>query len=157
LPTHPARASATRATTAAVRNDFIAPPHLGDGRSSQAWGPFTSAQKPHLMEKTRPAGGRGVKFPKTSFIDWMPLKRAMRIVASGLALALLAGCESSTGTVRGPTATGDERGGRLAYAGNIAAANGVVRAHCEQFRKKGYITQMNLWPEEGGTIVFECR
>jgi hypothetical protein len=81
----------------------------------------------------------------------------MRIAASGLALALLAGCASSTGTATGPSATGDERGGKLAYAGNMPAANNAIRTHCEQFGKKGLITQMNLPPEGGGTIVFECR
>ena len=81
----------------------------------------------------------------------------MRIVASAIALGLLAGCASGLGTAGGPSAAGDERGGKIAYAGNMPAANNAVRMHCEQFGKKGYITQMNLSPEGGGTIVFECH
>jgi len=81
----------------------------------------------------------------------------MRIAVSGVALALLAGCASSTGTATGPTPTGDQRGGKVAYAGNMPAANAAVRSHCEQFGKKGFITQMNLSPDGGGTIVFECH
>ena len=80
----------------------------------------------------------------------------MRLAASGVVLALLAGCVS-TGTTPGPTATGDERGGKIPYAGNMPAASNAVRVHCEQFGKKGFITQMNLSPEGGGTIVFECH
>jgi len=81
----------------------------------------------------------------------------MKIVASAVALALLAGCASPGGMIAGPSATGDERGGKVAYAGNMTAAGSAVRTHCEQFGKKGFITQMNLSPEGGGTIVFECR
>jgi hypothetical protein len=74
-----------------------------------------------------------------------------------MVLALLAGCASGTSPATGPAATGDERSGKVAYAGNMPAANNAVRTHCERFGKKGYITQMNLSPQGGGTIVFECH
>jgi len=74
-----------------------------------------------------------------------------------VALALLPGCASPSATATGPTATGNERGGKIAYSGNMPAANNAVRTHCEQFGKKASITQMNLSPEGGGTIVFECH
>ena len=81
----------------------------------------------------------------------------MRFAAVAIVLALLTGCASSSGTLTGPRAIGDERGGKLAYSGKIAEANAAIRAHCEQFGKRGMITQMNLAPEGGGSIVFECR
>src|SRR5262249_44934325 len=90
-------------------------------------------------------------------ISSCPSRRAMRIAASAAALTLLTGCASTTVTAPGPAAAGDERGGKIAYAGNMPGASSAVRAHCEQFGKKGFITQMNLSPEGGGTIVFECR
>jgi hypothetical protein len=74
-----------------------------------------------------------------------------------MALAFLAGCASTTSTAIGPTATGDERGGKVAYAETMSAANNSVRTHCEQFGRKGYIMQMNLSPQGGGTMVFECH
>ncbi len=83
---------------------------------------------------------------------------AMRIVAICVVLALLAGCASPTGTpAAGPGVAGDERGGKIPYsAGNMPAAMNSVRTHCEQFGKKGFITQMNV-AAEGGQLVFECR
>ena len=81
----------------------------------------------------------------------------MRVVVISVVLALLAGCANPRGTVTGPSATGDERGGKVPYVGNISAANNAVRMHCEQFGKKGYITQMDLSPEGGGMIVCECH
>jgi hypothetical protein len=81
----------------------------------------------------------------------------MRIILIAVGLAVLAGYASSPGSLTGPPATGDERGGKLAYNGNIGEANAAIRAHCEPFGKKGMITQMNLSPQEGGTIVFQCR
>ena len=81
----------------------------------------------------------------------------MGMLAAVVAVALLAGCASRSGTATGLQATGDERGGKLAYNGSIGEANAAVRSHCEQFAKRGFITQMNLAPQGGGSIVFECR
>jgi hypothetical protein len=81
----------------------------------------------------------------------------MKFAAAAIVVAMLTGCASSSGTLTGTPAIGDERGGKLAYSGKIAEANTAIRAHCEQFGKRGMITQMNLTPEGGGSIVFECR
>ena len=80
----------------------------------------------------------------------------MRIVATCVVLILIAGCASPGGTAAGLSVTGDERGGKIPNGvGNPAAMN-AVRTHCQQFGKKGYITQMNL-PSEGGLLAFECH
>ena len=78
-----------------------------------------------------------------------------RIVAICAALTSLAGCASPGGTAAG--LTGDERGGKIPYAaGNMPAAMNSVRAHCEQFGKKSFISQMNV-VSDGGQLVFECH
>jgi hypothetical protein len=81
----------------------------------------------------------------------------MRILTILTVLAWLAGCANQSPS--GPTlaAAGDERGGTIPNgAANMAASMNTVRAHCEQFGKKGFIVQMKL-PAEGGLITFECH
>ena len=81
----------------------------------------------------------------------------MRLMAICIVLTFVAGCASSGGTAAGLSVTGDERGGKIPnVVGNVPAAMAAVRTHCDQFGKKGFITQMNL-PAEGGLLAFECR
>jgi hypothetical protein len=80
----------------------------------------------------------------------------MRIVMIATAAALLAGCAGQGGT-GGLSAAGDERGGKVPYtSGNMQAAMAAVRAHCAQYGRKSFITQMNP-AGEGGMMAFECR
>ena len=80
----------------------------------------------------------------------------MRIAALAALAALAAGCAGQGGT-GGLSAAGDERGGKVPYsAGNMQAAMSAVRAHCAQFGKKSFITQMNP-SGEGGVMAFECH
>jgi len=81
----------------------------------------------------------------------------MRIVAICIVLTWIAGCASSPSGTAGMNVTGDERGGKIPNGvGNMPASMSIVRTHCEQFGKKGFITQMKL-PAEGGLITFECH
>ena len=112
-----------------------------------------SAEKPHSPGNRLP--------PKLAWSDEscrFAVKNpgpAVRIVAIGIVLVLVAGCASPSGTAAG--LTGDERGGKIPYAaGNMPAAMNSVRTHCQQFGKKSFITQMNV-ASEGGQLVFECH
>src|SRR6266567_4583729 len=46
---------------------------------------------------------------------------------------------------------------RLPTPATCLPPNNSVRTHCEQLGEKRYITQMNLFPQGGGTIVFKCH
>ena len=82
----------------------------------------------------------------------------MRILTACFVLILLAGCASRPdSTTSLASVAGDERGGKVPYGpGTMPAAMNSVRTHCEQFGKKGSITQMNV-VADGGQIVFECH
>jgi|SRR3954447_1132078 hypothetical protein len=85
-----------------------------------------------------------------------------RAVLSAVLIALpplLIGCAGSAQMGGAPGVSGNEQGGKVAYAeGGMQAAGDAARAHCSQFGKKAQITQMQPAQEGGGgTIGFQCR
>jgi hypothetical protein len=84
--------------------------------------------------------------------------RLVRRLAIAALAPLLVAC-ASTGIGSGdPSVVGDEKGGKIAGGvseGNTAAAMRSVTAHCAQYGKKAFITQMES-PAQGGLMVFVC-
>jgi hypothetical protein len=72
---------------------------------------------------------------------------------------LVAGCANSGGALgTDPTIAGDEKGGKVVGGvkeGDTPAATRAVTAHCAQYGKKAFITQMEA-PAQGGLMVFVC-
>jgi hypothetical protein len=76
-------------------------------------------------------------------------------------LPLVAACET-TGTSAlggsGVSITGDEKGGKVTGGvkeGSTQQAMAAVTAHCAQYNKKAFITQMEA-PAQGGLMAFVC-
>jgi hypothetical protein len=77
-------------------------------------------------------------------------------------LPLIAACEttgtSTPGTGGSGMIAGDEKGGKVVGGvkeGGTQQAMAAVTAHCAQYNKKAFITQMEA-PAQGGLMAFVC-
>ena len=87
--------------------------------------------------------------------------RVVSLFTLAALLPLIAACET-TGTSAlgssGVSITGDEKGGKVAGGvkeGGTQQAMSAVTAHCAQYNKKAFITQMEA-PAQGGLMAFVC-
>lgn len=90
-----------------------------------------------------------------------PARRRLAILALAALLPLIAACETTgTSAVGGSGATiaGDEKGGKVVGGvkeGGTQQAMAAVTAHCAQYNKKAFLTQMEA-PAQGGLMAFTC-
>jgi hypothetical protein len=78
----------------------------------------------------------------------------MKTIICFVVSVLLVGCAApNTSNLR---AVGNERGGEISYAGDMASAMTAVQNHCKQFGKKAFIIKMTP-QNEGGSLTFECH
>ena len=91
----------------------------------------------------------------------IPAPRSLAILALLALLPLIAACET-TGTSApasgGGMIAGDEKGGKVVGGvkeGGTQQAMAAVTAHCAQYNKKAFITQMEA-PAQGGLMAFVC-
>jgi hypothetical protein len=93
--------------------------------------------------------------------NWnVSVPRCLAILALAAVLPLIAACET-TGTSAiggGATIAGDEKGGKVVGGvkeGGTQQAMAAVTAHCAQYNKKAFLTQMEA-PAQGGLMAFTC-
>lgn len=90
----------------------------------------------------------------------VPSRTIFLAVMMTLSLAL-GGCAGGTAGMLGADSgvIGDERGGKIpggvGEGGKTAASMRAVTAHCAQYGKKAFVTQMEA-PAQGGLLAFVC-
>ena len=91
----------------------------------------------------------------------MPAKaaclRTLFVAVHALACALVFGCTTSPDvSMSGLSVIGDSKGGRI--SGGVGPQQSIamklLTQHCDQFGRKGFVTQMDF---DRGVLVFECR
>ncbi len=88
------------------------------------------------------------------------MPRSLTILALVALLPLIAACETTGASAIGGGATiaGDEKGGKVVGGvkeGGTQLAMAAVTAHCAQYNKKAFLTQMEA-PAQGGLMAFSC-
>ena len=88
-------------------------------------------------------------------------KRPLPILVLAALLPVMAACGTTGASViggGGATIAGDEKGGKVVGGvkeGGTQQAMAAVTAHCTQYNKKAFITQMEA-PVQGGLLAFVC-